>query len=228
MKPPISNQKVLAYLRLEEDEATVDLLTAASLRYLGAFATPRGPSHFWSFPIAGALAWAELNEDGTLTTPHEVPQAVRDATPERAEHHTKTTTASPAAAPSPLTLRAKPERAVWVPARAVPAYFAHDAWVEEASFDQALKHYGASAIADSRARTRAFHLQLTSGRYACIEWRRSHPQTVVIGLEVDTSCADAITIGKVFVRDIEEILQPMGGRFKQPVRQGLIKWSRGG
>ncbi len=62
----------------------------ASLRYLGAFATPRGPSHFWSFPTACGLAWAELTEGGTLTMPHELPQAVRDATPARAEHHTKT------------------------------------------------------------------------------------------------------------------------------------------
>ena len=43
-----------------------------------------------------------------------------------------------------------------------------------------------------------------------------------------TSCADSITIGKVFVSDLEEILQPMGGRFKRPVRQGLIEWSEGG
>ena len=222
MKPPISKQEVLAYLRLEEDEATFVLLTAASLRYLGAFATLRGPSHFWSFPTACGLAWAELTEGGTLTMPHEVPQAVRDATPACAEHHPKTTTTRPAAAPRSLALRAKPERAVWVPARVVPAYVAHDA-----SFDQALKYYGASAITDSRARTRAFHLQLTSGRYACIEWRRSYPQTVVIGLEVDTSCADSTTIGKVFVVDLEEILQPMGGRFKRPVRQGLIEWSEG-
>ena len=99
---------------------------------------------------------------------------MRSATPARAEHHAKTTTARPAATPPPLALCVKPERAVWVPARAVPAYLAHDAWVENL-VDQALKHYGASAITDSRAGTRTFHLQLTSGRYARIEWRPRLP-----------------------------------------------------
>jgi hypothetical protein len=95
MQQPLSNQKVPGYLRLEEAEDTAELLTAASLRYLGAFPTARGLSHFWSFPTVAAVAWAELTEGRTLTRPREVPQAVREATPARAEHKTKKVAARP-------------------------------------------------------------------------------------------------------------------------------------
>ncbi len=228
MQPPLSNQKVLAYLRLEEDEDTVERLTPASLRYLGTFATARGPSHFWSYPTADTVAWAELTDSGTLTTPSDVPQAVRGATPARTEHKTKAITPRSVAAATPLALRAKPGRAVWVPADAVPAFFAHDAWVEQTSFDQALKHYGARAVTDRSSRTRSFHLQLSSGRYARIEWRRDYPQTIVIGLELDTSRADPQSLGRVFVSDIEEILRPMGGSFKRPAHKQFFEWSEEG
>jgi hypothetical protein len=64
--------------------------------------------------------------------------------------------------------------------------------------------------------------------YPCIESRRDHPQTVLIGLEVDTACAEPNTTGRVFVRDIEEILRPMGGRFQRPARKQLIDWTEEG
>lgn len=94
-------------------------------------------------------------------------------------------------------MRVKPDRAVWVPADAVPTYTAHAAWTETVSFDDALEHYGARAVTDRSAGpgTRWFHLQLSSGRYACIECRRDHPQTVVISLEVETSGANASSGG---------------------------------
>jgi hypothetical protein len=51
---------------------------------------------------------------------------------------------------------------------------------------------------------------------------------VLIGLEVDTACAEPNTTGRVFVRDIEEILRPMGGRFQRPARKQLIEWTEEG
>jgi hypothetical protein len=170
------------------------------------------------------VAWAELTEGPTLTSPHEMPRAVRDATPARRAHDEQDR--RPAAA-APVALRDKPECAVWVPADAVLPYTAHAAWTETVSFEDALNHDGARAVTDRSAGpgTRWFHLQLTSGRYACIEWRRDYPQTVVISIEVGTSRANATSGGVVFVRDIEEILRQLGGRLRRPARGLFIRWS---
>jgi len=223
--PPLPNRDVLRYLRLEEDEDTADILLPASIRYVGAHEGTSGESHYWSYPTAKGVSWAELDPRGSLGTCDDAPQPIRDATAARADHkfrHISRRQEAP-----PLTKRTKPDHAVWVPLSNLPACNYHQAWYENTSFETALKHYGAKAIRDGSAGpgTRYFYVQLTSGRYACIETRRDFPQTVIISLEVDTRRAGKNSGGKVYVRDIEEVLAPMGGTFKMPSTNLYIGWS---
>lgn len=223
--PPLPDREVLRYLRLEEDEETADILLPASIRYVGPHEGSSGVSHFWSYPTTKGVSWAELDSNGSLGTCEDPPQAIRVATVERSEHRVRQVRRRPAA-PSPEK-RIRPEHAVWVPLADLPACHYHQAWYENTSFEAALKYYGAKAIRDGSAGpgTRYFYIQLTSGRYACIESRRDFPQTVIISLEVDTRRAGKTSGGKVFVRDIEEVLAPMGGTFKMPTANLYVGWS---
>ncbi len=221
---PIPDLDVFRYLRLEEDQDTADLLLPTSLRYLGTHEAPSGIGHYWSYPTSKDVAWAELDARGGLRITEDPPQAVRDATPARAEHKMRHVLKQAAALP--LAKRTRPDHAVWVPLGDLPACHYHEAWVEQASFESALEYYGAKATRDSSAGpgTRRFYIQLTSGRYACIESRRDFPQTVIVSLEVDTRKAGKHSGGKVYVRDIEEILGPMGGTFTMPTANLYIGW----
>lgn len=145
--------------------------------------------------------------------------------PPRAEHKIRKVAKQTAALP--FSKRTPPDHAVWVPLAELPACSFHQAWYEHASFESAVKHYGAKVVRGSWAGPgcRCFYLQLTSGRYACIESRRDHSQTVIVSLEVDTRRAGRNSGGKVYVRDIEEILAPMGGAFKMPSANLFIGWS---
>lgn len=221
---PISQRNILRYLRLEEDDDTLDLLRPGSLCYLGAHSTDHGISHYWSYPGASGLRWVERRSDGALGIVEEVPPSVRDATPPRDAHKMRH-----GAAPRelvPLARRSRPAHATWVPAKAVPACSFHEAWHEQTSFDVAVEHYGATVTRGSWAGPgcRCSYIQLTSGRYACLESRRDFPQTVIIALEVDTRGAGSNTGGKVYVRDIEEVLFPMGGHFRMPGARLFIAW----
>lgn len=222
---PLSDRDVVRYLRLEEDEGTADLLLPTSVCYLGIHRTQSGDSHFWSYPTSADVAWAELRSDGGLGVAEDVPQSVRDASPPRAEHKIRKVAKQTAALP--FSKRTPPDHAVWVPLAELPACSFHQAWYEHASFESAVKHYGAKVVRGSWAGPgcRCFYLQLTSGRYACIESRRDHSQTVIVSLEVDTRRAGRNSGGKVYVRDIEEILAPMGGAFKMPSANLFIGWS---
>ena len=221
---PISDQHVLNYLRLEEDDSTVELLRPGSVRYIGRHQAASGVFHYWSYPTAGGVAWAAFNPGMSLGLCEDPPPSIRKATSAREDH--KMRKVKKQAAALPLAMRTKPDRAVWVALADLPACHYHQAWQEHASFESALKHYGAKVINDSSAGpgTRLFYIQLTSGRYACIESRRDFPQTVIISLEVDTRKAGKNSGGKVYVRDIEEILGPMGGAFKMPTANLHIGW----
>lgn len=222
---PISTQAVLRYLKLEEDDETAELLLLTSLRYLGAFESPSGIAHYWSYPTACGIAWAELHANGSLGTVQRVPPSVLAATPPRAEHKTRPVTKRKKA--PPVSQRSKPDRAVWVPPSRLPACNYHQAWSHHSSFDAAVRYYGAKVIKDSSAGpgTRYFYIQLSSGRYACIETRRNSPGTLIISLEVNTRLANKNSGGKVYVCDIEEILRPMGGVFEMPIANLYIGWS---
>lgn len=222
---PLSDRDVVRYLRLEEDEDTAHLLVPTSLRYLGMHEGQSGLSHFWSYPTSAGVAWAELNANGSLGIAEYVPQSVRDITPARAEHKMRKVAEQPAALP--VSKRTPLDHAVWIPLAELPACHFHQAWVERASFESAVKHYGAKVIRGSWAGPgcRCFHIQLTSGRYACIESRREFPKTVIVSLEVDTRGAGKNSGGKVYVRDIEEVLAPMGGTFKMPTANLYVRWS---
>lgn len=222
---PLTNRQIVDYLRLEEGEDNADLLLPTSPRYLGAFQSEGGLSHYWSYPTSEGVSWAELDANNTLGMTDDVPQAARDVTPPRVEHKTRKVVDSPLG--GPVAARTKPARATWVPLSAMPRCNYHPAWYEHTSFDAAVKHYGATVNKDRSAGpgTRYFFIQLTSGRYACIESRGGFPQTVIISLEVDTRRAGKESGGKVHVRDIEEILLPMGGVFKMPAANLFIGWS---
>jgi hypothetical protein len=221
---PLSDRDVVRYLRLEEGEDTADLLLPSSVRYLGSHRTQSGDSHFWSYPTIDRVAWAELRSDGGLGIAQDVPQSVRDATCPRAEH--KTRKVAKRAPASPVAKRTPPVRAVWVPLPELPACHCHEAWREHTSFDAAVTYYGAKVARGSWAGPgcRCFYIQLTSGRYACIESRRDFPETVIISLELDTNGAGRNSGGQVYVRDIEEVLTPMGGTFKMPTANLYIGW----
>lgn len=223
--PPLPDRDVLRYLRLEEDDDTADILLPASIRYVGGHEGISGVSHYWSYPTSSSVSWVELNASGSLGTCQDAPQPVRDATAARADHKFRRIPRRPEAPPP--TNRTKPARAVWVPLSDLPACNYHQAWYEITSFEAALKHYGAKAIRDGSGGpgTRYFYVQLTSGRYACIGSQRNFPQTVIISLEVDTHNLGKNSGGKVYVRDIEEILAPMGGVFKMPTASLYIGWS---
>lgn len=222
---PLPDRDVFRYLRLEEDEDTADILLVASIRYVGMHEGRSGVSHYWSYPTTKGVGWAELDSSGGLGICEAPPQAIRAATAERADHRFRRVRRRPEA-PLPEK-RSKPERAVWVRLPDLPACNYHQAWYENTSFEAALAHYGAKAIRDGSAGpgTRYFYVQLMSGRYACMESRRDFPRTVIISLEVDTRGAGKNSGGKVFVRDIEEILAPMGGTFKMPTANLYIGWS---
>lgn len=221
---PLSDLDVVRYLRLEEDEDTADLLLPSSVRYLGIHRTQSGDSHFWSYPTSDGVAWAELRNDGGLGMAQDVPQSVRDVSSPRAKHRMRKVAKRPAALP--VTKRTAPDRAVWVPLPDLPACHCHEAWREHTSFDAAVKYYGAKVTRGNWAGPgcRCFYIQLTSGRYACIESRRDFLETVIISLELDTSRAGRNSGGKVYVRDIEEVLSPMGGTFKMPTANLYIGW----
>lgn len=223
--PPIPDRDVVRYLRLEEGDETAERLLPTSVRYLGVHATPSGAaSHFWSYPTATGVGWVELREGGALGIAQAVPQAVRDATPERSAHKMRAVRQPVPALP--IAQRQRPERAVWVPLAELPACHLHEAWIEQASFDAAVQHYGATVTRGSWAGPgcRIFHLQLTSGRYASLESRRHFPQTVIVSLELDTRRAGKHCGGHMHVRDIEEVLAPMGGTFKMPTANLFIGW----
>jgi hypothetical protein len=221
---PLPDRDVVRYLRLEESEDAAALLLPSSLRYLGVHTTPSGDSHFWSYPRSAGVAWAELRSDGGLSVAAEVPQSVRDVTPVRDEHKMRKVARQPAALP--VAKRARPDRAIWVCLTDLPACSFHEAWHEHTSFDAAVEHYGAVVSRGSWAGPgcRCFYIQLTSGRYACIESRRHFPQTVIISLEVDTRKAGKNSGGKVHVRDIEEVLAAPGGTFQMPSATLYIGW----
>lgn len=224
-RPPIPQREIVDYLRLETDDATAELLLVGSPRYLGVHVDAAGPAHYWSYPTCHGVGWVSLDARDSLGTCNEVPRSVRDATPERAAHKMRQLTPTPAAAP--VAKRDKPARAVWTPLTQLPACHYHPAWYEQTSFDAAARHYGAKVVKDDSAGPggRLFYIQLTSGRYACIESRGGFPQTVVISLEVDTRRAGRNSGGKVHVRDIEEILRPMGGTFTMPTANLYIGWT---
>jgi hypothetical protein len=222
---PLSDRDVVRYLRLEEDENTADLLSPASVHYLGMHALQSGISHFWSYPTAAGVAWAELKPNGSLGIAENAPQSVRDITPARAEHKMRKVVKPPVALP--VSKRTPPDRATWIPLADLPACHFHEAWVEQASFESAVKHYGAKAVRGAWAGPgcRCFYIQLTSGRYARIESRIEFPQSLIISLEVDTRKAGKNSGGKVYVRDVEEVLAPMGGTFKMPTANLYVSWS---
>jgi hypothetical protein len=221
---PLSDRDVVRYLRLEEDEDTADLLLPSSLRYLGIHKTQSGDSHFWSYPTTAGVAWAELRSDGALAMAVDAPQSVRDVSPPRDEHKMRKVAKQTAALP--VAKRIPPDRAMWVSLTDLPACNFHEAWHEHTSFDAAVRHYGAKVSRGSWAGPgcRCFYIQLASGRYARIESRQGYPQTVIISLEVDTRRAGKNSGGKVYVRDIEEVLAPMGGTFKMPSANLYIGW----
>ena len=222
---PISDRDVVRYLRLEEHEGTADLLLPSSLCYLGTHSTGAGVAHYWSYPTSSGVAWVELDAEHGLGMCEDVPQSVREATPARAAHKMHKLAKRPLAVP--LAQRSKPAQAVWIALPDLPACDYHAAWYEHTSFEAAVRHYGAKIIRDtsSGAPSRYFYIQLTSGRYACIESRDGFAQTVIISLEIDTRRAGRTSGGKVHVRDIEEILQPMGGSFQMPSANFYIGWS---
>lgn len=222
---PVTTQEVLRYLKLEEDDETAELLLPGSLCYLGAFDTASGKAHYWSYPTPCGVAWAELDANGSLGTVSSVPSSVVEATPSLSEHKTRRL-AKRFEAP-PVSQRSRPARAVWVSPSKLPAVHYHQAWYHTSSFDEAVRYYGAKVIKDSSAGpgTRYFYVQLTSGRYACIECHRNSPGTLIISLEVNTRLANKNSGGKIYVRDIEEILLPMGGVFKLPKANLFIGWS---
>lgn len=223
-----SSREVLAYVRLEEGDSTSSQLIPSSLKYLGAHQTPSGLSHHWSYPTSQGVAWVEFNAEGSLAIREQVPQSVQAATPPRDEHRVRKVPMRPEALP--VARRTKPARPVWVPLEDLPGCHYHQAWTEQASFDAALKHYAATAIRSGSAGpgTRCFYIQLTSGRYACMESRRDQPQTTIISLEVDTRRAGKNSGGVVYVRDLEEILGSMGGTFTAPPGRHFISWSTDG
>jgi hypothetical protein len=221
---PLTSKEILRYLRLEEDEDTAELLLAASIRYLGVHQTNSGLSHFWSYPKPESVAWAELDADG-LGLADEVPQSVKDATAPRAEMQARKITKLERALP--LARRVKPAFTVWIPLSELPACAYHPAWYAQSSFEAAVKHYGAKVTKDGSAGpgTRYFFIQLTSGRYATLENRRDFPLTVIISLEVDSRGVKKNSGGTMYVRDIEEILRPMGEKFVMPKANLYVGWS---
>ncbi len=221
---PVSAREVLRYLKLEEDDATAELLLQSSVRYLGAFETELGKAHYWSYPTPCSVAWVELDARGCLGTVSNVPAPVLEATPSLAEHKIRRVRKQPEALH--VDQRVKPDRAVWVSPSELPAVQYHQAWYHTASFDEAVRYYGAKVIKDNSAGpgTKYFYVQLTSGRYACIECRRNYARTIIISLEVNTGLADDYSGGKVYIRDINEILLPMGGVFEQPKANLFIGW----
>lgn len=222
---PISDRDVVRYLRLEEHEGTAELLLPTSLCYLGMHPNESGLAHYWSYPTVSGVGWVELDAHHCLGMREDVPTSVRDATPARAAHKTRKLTKRPHAAP--LAQRSKPNEAVWIPLKDLPACNYHEAWYEHTSFEAAVRHYGATITRDtsSGAPSRYFCIQLCSGRYASIESRDGFPQTVIISLELDNRHTGRNSGGKVHVRDIEEILQPMGGSFKMPSANLYIGWT---
>jgi hypothetical protein len=222
---PLPDREVIRYLRLEEDEDTANLLLPTSVRYIGTHKMQSGASHFWSYPTAAGVAWVELSGNGSLGIAEDVPQSVRDATPPRTEHKMRKVAKQTVALP--LSKRIPPAHAIWIPLTDLPACHYHEAWYETTSFDAAVKYYGAKVVRGSWAGPgcRCFYIQLTSGRYACIESRRDFPQTVIVSLEVDPRRSGKNSGGKVYVRDIEEVLAPMGGTFKMPAGNLYIGWS---
>ncbi len=223
--PPLPARNVLSYVRLEEDDATSELLVPGSVSYVGSHQGPSGTAHYWSYPTKSGVAWVELSAGMKLGLCERPPESICEATEPRDKHKFRHVARRPSEVP--LAKRVKPDRATWVEPAALPTCSLHQAWHEHTSFDSALKYYGARAIRDGSAGpgTRYFYLQLTSGRYACIESRRDFPQTVAISLEVNTRRASKNSGGVVYVRDIEEILGPMGGTFKMPTANLFIAWS---
>jgi hypothetical protein len=223
--PPLTDRDVLRYIKLEEDDATRELLIPGSVRYVGALQTPSGIAHYWSYPTGKGVGWAELGATISLGFCGTPPEPISAATQPRNKHKFRNVARRPPEVP--LAKRVKPDRATWVEPSAMPTCSLHQAWHQHASFESAVKYYGARAIRDGSAGpgTRYFHLQLTSGRYACIESRRDFPQTVAISLEVNTRKASKNSGGVIYVRDIEEILGPLGGTFKMPTANLFIAWS---
>lgn len=224
---PLAPREVLRYLRLEEDPATAERLREDSLQYLGAFDTDAGRCHYWSYPARGGVAWAELRPPAALGMVEDVPPAVRAATPAHDAHPLRPAPRAQPLPPPPVAQRPKPPHAVWVPRAQMPAWHPHEAWVETAPFDDEVRRYGATVTKDASAGrgTRYFFLQLTSGRYACLASHPGFPQSVVVSLELDTRRAGKHSGGCVYVRDIEEILAPMGRTFTVPRTTLFIGWS---
>jgi hypothetical protein len=112
----------------------------------------------------------------------------------------------------------------WVPASRAPKRHLHPVWVENTSFDVALRIFKARALktTDSRGSERFFFLSLSSGRCAPLTCSDNFPQSVHVSLELHGS--GTRSIGYVKRSDMVEILQPLGITFQKPAQQMEPRW----
>ena len=96
--------------------------------------------------------------------------------------------------------------------------------VNSTSFDGALSAFGARAFKTHLVNgvERSFCLSLSSGRCAILSCHESFPQSVQFNLEINGS--GERSIGWVYAADMEEILLPLGIRFRAPTQRTEPQW----
>lgn len=220
-KPTRTKRALLAYLRLEETDETVDLLTTSSLIYLGFYED--GPSaHYWSYPTEDGVAWLSLSLDDAVSAEADVPDSIKTHTPDRSAHPMKRIAPTGADAPD----RRPRGVAVWVPQNQHPLLDCYPVYTCEASFDRAIRLFKARPTSTRYAGDveKEICLHLRTGRYAILNWRESRPTSILIFLELQPRSSDRY-VGGAHVEDIHEVCGYLEVPFEKPEpRHWSIEW----
>lgn len=217
----ISKKEILDYLRLEESEATAELLLISSLLYVGYDRSLQPAAHYWSYPTEDNIGWVSFDATGCLGTCYEVPTDIAQRTLSR-EVHPKRSEKVVEAIHVDRSTRLDP---VWVPWKQIPVLHYYPVWHENTSFDAALACFKAKAKKTkySSRVERTICLHLKSGRFAILSSNENFPSTIEFSLELQGRDSPN-SIGFVFAQDMREIFERLGLQFEKPSYATEPRW----
>lgn len=220
------NNRLLAYLRLEEGEETAALLKATSLRAVGVADGDGVSRHYWSYPTPTGVSWVSCCSGGNIRTEveHEVPPTIKAATAPREAHPLRQ---AKRRQPRPVD-RSPVAVPVWVPDREAPACNYYPVWEAAIPFPRVLACFRAKAARNNVGYPElSVCIKLTSGRYAQIDAPESNQHSIWISLELSEdaeSRQDDNCIGFVHSSDIRELLEALGEPYAPPGIRFPYQW----